>query len=150
VDWRPFPGSDTYNPAYADKNYTLKGAAYLVCAPNAMEDKVIVSSVTARIARSVTAAGGATVVLKDADQDAVITDEISTFTSTPQTVAPHISDFPAGGESGGGEQGTSGGPKTGDDMPLYIWLAAMVFAMASLALLRIILIFAERKGGRQS
>ncbi|MDR0886296.1 MAG: DUF11 domain-containing protein [Clostridiales Family XIII bacterium] len=76
VNWTPDGSNDFYAQGAVDAT-GLKPAAYLVSATRAMSDVDIVSSVTARIAR----AGE-----RDADQDAVVTNEIQTFATDPESL----------------------------------------------------------------
>ncbi|MDR3363808.1 MAG: prealbumin-like fold domain-containing protein [Clostridiales Family XIII bacterium] len=115
VDWTPKEGTPFYADGAVNPGYALKPASYLVSAAAPMDDIDIVSSVSARIARDL--------ILRDYDQDAVVTRELATF--------EYQGNVPQAGAIGHSAQ-------TGDEFPLLmLMLTVLLASIALLALARI-------------
>ena len=143
VNWVPDPNRMDFSQGALEAK-GLQPLTYMVSAPQAMNDAEIVSSATSRIARG---------QLTDADQDAVVTRVIPTFTSAvpnnPELNLDKEESFIRQAKKVGFDVTTPGGrealkraAQTGDDSNIILYL---VLGVGALMLLSIILIVKHKK-----
>ncbi|MDR3305630.1 MAG: DUF11 domain-containing protein [Clostridiales Family XIII bacterium] len=159
IDWKPQQGDAFYN-AEAAAAQGLRPASYLVSSVRAFDNENIVSSARAQIARE---------GMTDFDQDAVLTQEIGTFETSPEeldvgTIVGEDSFFEHARENGfdykgGGDwtlpKGGGSPARTGDDTPIFAWIALMAGAAICVTLLILAYLSRRRrnsteKGGANS
>lgn len=146
-NWTPDESRHDHTPEAAAAT-GLAPASYLVIATKELHDTDIVSSVKAYIGRSVDG-----LELKDADQDAVLTQQIESFTTEPENIEVNgvveEDSFLKNADDQGVtfRNGQVNLPNSSDkSMPKTGDLAGMIPAIALLALLGLgLLVFARRK-----